>query len=179
MCAHFDGRLDRGALPARFECGPQHGGGFRLPDQRRRRQSRAGHRRIGTVDHHCNLRRLALLDAAAIIGRNNQSGLRSPGIDQLPNRRHRIHVEIEAKIIGRAVRRQQFARRRRAILIEDRQRHVAHVVRRRVTQQKQHHDRHDEHDQQRARVADDLDKFLADQRQQTRVDHGSTFRLTL
>jgi hypothetical protein len=130
---------------------------------------------IGAIEHESDLRRFTRRQFPAIIGWDNQSGARLPAIDQRLHLRHRIDLEIEVKIIGRPISVDEFARRRGVILIENDNGDVTHIVRRGVAQQEQHEDGHDEHDPQRAEIADNLDELFADERQQTRVEHVSTF----
>jgi hypothetical protein len=66
------------------------------------------------------------------------------------------------EIVGSPIGVEQGARGLRPVLVEHRQRDVAHVVGRSVAQQKQLHHRHDEGQGQCARVAEDLDELLAD-----------------
>ena len=167
LCAHLHRRLRRARLAARGGALHHDVRRLRLPDHRRRGERGAGDARVRAVDHKRHLGLLPAGQPLAVVGRDDQPGPRLAAVDQPAQLRLAVHVVGHHEIIGGAIGVEQGARRGRTILIQHGQRHVAHVVGRRVAQQEQLHHRHDQRDPQGARVAHDLDELFADQGEQS------------
>ena len=74
----------------------------------------------------------------------------------------RCNNRIQLKVIRSPVGFDQGSRGGRMVLIPHRQVDIAHIIGRGVSQQEQHHHRQHKCQDQGARVAHDLDEFLAD-----------------
>jgi hypothetical protein len=93
------------------------------------------------------------------------------GINQVAQFLFRPDQMAQGEIIGYSIGFDERPRGRRAVLIVDGQRNVAHVIGGGVAQQKEHHDGHDKGDGQRARVTEDLDELFANQADESAA-HG-------
>ena len=107
------------------------------------------------------------LDPFAVPGRNDE---RDPGAPALQIRIHLVRARHQAdhgEVRRRLEARDQVAARRRSIAVGNRQRHVAHVGRRRIAQHEQLQDRRGNDDGEQIGVLFELDELLPDEDRDT------------
>ena len=116
---------------------------------------------VRTIEDEDNFSFIFGVEFLPIIRWDNQADAGLAIVYQLANIGFGSHVESDQKIIRGAVGIQQGARFGAAVLIENRHRQVAHIVGGGVTQHEKLHHRNQQGNHQGARIAPNLDEFLA------------------
>jgi len=142
---------------------------LRLSHRLRSGERGGRHGGIRTINQKRDLRGFTFRQIVAIAGGNDDTGAHRAAIQQVSDFAFAADVVGDAKIIGRAIRLDELAALRRAIRVVHRRVQPTNVGRRRIAQQNQLDDGDDEHDGKRARIAQDVDEFFANDREEARV----------